>query len=357
MSKRRQKKTKATYKQLDLLHQTSKSVELDTHKQWVIFSDLHMGDGGSTDDFKRNSQLFISSIEQYYQNHALILNGDIEELQRFPLHKITKSWKKVYNLFQSFNEKGRLYKTVGNHDLTLDLEKNYPFKYDLLDSLRLTKDDDEIFIFHGHQASQTYQSYNKIIGFVLKYFFNPLGIKNYSVSHDSKKQYKIEKRVYGYSSFSKKISIIGHTHRPLFESLNKVERLKFKLEDYCRSYIEADKAERKEIKANLKAIRKELKKYYRNNTDYSYQGYVYDTRFQVPCLFNSGCVVGKRGMTCIEIDHETIRLVHWFDKEISKKYLIDSGYEPEELGDTGFFRMVLNEDSLDYIFTKINFLA
>ncbi len=62
-------------------------------------------------------------------------------------------------------------------------------------------------------------------------------------------------------------------------------------------------------------------------------------------------------MTCLEIEGGKIRLVHWFDKTKSAKYMQQTGYEPEQLGDTDYYRMVLNEETLDYIFTRIRFLA
>jgi hypothetical protein len=98
----------------------------------------------------------------------------------------------------------------------------------------------------------------------------------------------------------------------------------------------------------------------------------------VPCLFNSGCAVGKRGFTALEIEDERIALVHWFDRRRSDRHLrrapgptgvfgvSDVGLEetpdrsplpPEQLGDSDFFRLVLNRDSLDYIFTRIRLLG
>ncbi|WP_425390147.1 hypothetical protein [Ekhidna sp.] len=359
MSKKNQVSTKALYRKLDKLFEQSPSFDIHSQKRWVIFSDLHMGDGGSTDDFKQNSGLFISALEKYYlkKDHALILNGDVEELQRFQVKKIVNKWRQVYDLFDQFNAKSALFKTIGNHDLELQLMKELPFDYKLYESLRLSFGKENLFVFHGHQASKKYQEHNELIGFTLKYFANPLGIKSYSVSHSSKKQYKIEKRVYGFSSFNKVVSIIGHTHRPLFESLHKVERLRYKIEQLCRDYATADKDELDEIKSEIKSHKKELRKYYKENKDHSFQNYVYNTLFHIPCLFNSGCVVGKRGMTCIEIEDDKIRLVHWFDKNISKKYLKKGGYQPEQLGDSDFYRLVINEESLHYIFTRIKFLS
>lgn len=359
MANKNQGKTKALYKKLNRLYEASPTIDLASQKKWVIFSDLHMGDGGATDDFKRNSKLFETVLEEHYQEkgHALVLNGDIEELQRFQVKKIVHQWRSIYNLFDKFNALGKFYKTIGNHDLELQLMKDLPFNYHHYESIKLKFDEDYLFVFHGHQASKKYQEHNELIGFTLKYFANPLGIKSYSVSHSSQKQYKIEKRVYGFSSFNKVVSIIGHTHRPLFESLHKVDRLKYKIEQLCREYVDLEEDGKESVKSEIKSHKKELKRYYRQNIDHNFQNYVYNTLFHIPCVFNSGCVVGKRGMTCLEIEDGKIRLVHWFDKNISKKYLKQSGYQAERLGDSDFYRLVINEESLRYVFTRINFLA
>jgi predicted phosphodiesterase len=358
MAEKNQSDTKSLYKSLGQLFDSSHKIPLKSHDKWVIFSDLHMGDGGSTDDFKDNSELFQQALAKYYlkKNHVLILNGDVEELQRFKLNEIVAKWRDVYDLFDQFHEDGKLFKTIGNHDLELSTIKDLPFTYKHYDGLRLQLEKDDLFIFHGHQASKKYQRHNQLIGFTLKYFANPLGIRSYSVSHSSKKQYKIEKRVYGYSAFNKVVSIIGHTHRPLFESLHKVDRLKFSIEQLCRDFLKAG-SKQEEIKKNIKQQKKELKKYFKEHKDYSYQNYVYNSLFHIPVLFNSGCVVGKRGMTCIEIEGDKIRLVHWFDKKISKKYLNQATYKPKPLGNGDFYRMVIKEESLNYIFTRIKLLA
>lgn len=359
MSRKNQVNTKALYKKLNKLFESSPVVELSPGEKWVIFSDLHMGDGGTTDDFKRNSKLFEKVLKDHYlkDGYKLILNGDVEELQRFKAKKIVDQWRKIYDLFDEFNSRGNFYKTIGNHDLELQLMKDLPFDYKHYESLRLKFGKNDLFVFHGHQASKKYQEHNELIGFTLKYFANPLGIKSYSVSHSSQKQYKIEKRVYGFSAFNKVVSIIGHTHRPLFESLDKVERLKYKIEQLCREFVDAKEVEQDDIKAEIKSHKKELKKHYRDNKDHSFQSYVYNTLFHIPCVFNSGCVVGKRGMTCLEIVDGKIKLIHWFDKNISKKYLKQSGYQPEKLGDSDFYRMVINEESLEYVFARIKFLS
>lgn len=350
---------KVVYESLDKLFAESPVYELHGHDKWVIFSDLHMGDGGSTDDFKMNAELFKVALKEYYLKNqfSLILNGDVEELQRFSLRKIMYHWRSIYQVFDEFHQKTRLLKTIGNHDLRLGVLKESPFPYKLLEAFRFSYKEEFLFFFHGHQASKKFQRHNRFIGLALKYFANPLGIKNYSVSHSSMKQYKIEKRVYHYSAYRKVVSIIGHTHRPLFESLHKVERLRYQIEQLCREMALGSQESTEALAEAIQAAKSDLKKYYRKNKATSYRSYVYNTLFHIPSLFNSGCVIGKRGMTGLEIVDGMIRLVHWFDERTSKKYLHETGYEPERLAGTDFYRMVINEESLDYVFARIRLLS
>ncbi len=67
-------------------------------------------------------------------------------------------------------------------------------------------------------------------------------------------------------------------------------------------------------------------------------------------------VIGKRGITCLEISDGKMRLIHWFDNNISKKYLQYTGYDPILLASTEFYRIVINEDTLNYIFARIKLL-
>ena len=340
------------------MFEESPQEELTWNKKWVIFSDLHMGDGGTTDDFKTNSKLFTTALERHYfeKDYKLFLNGDVEELQRYPLKKILKSWHHVFELFERFAEKDRFIKTIGNHDLELGAIDELPYGLPVHEAYRLNHQGNSIFLFHGHQASKKYQQHNELVGFTLKYFANPLGIKNYSVSHSSVKQFKIEKKLYHYSSNRKIMSVIGHTHRPLFESLDKMDRLKYKIDQLCREYI-TQSGDRSSTEESILAYKHELQKYHRENEGLNVLNLIYHDFFHVPCLFNSGTVIGKRGMIGLEIDAGNIRLVHWFDKNISRKYLKQTGYEPERLEGTDFYRMVINEESLGYIFTRIKFLS
>ena len=331
---------------------------IKNQSRWVIFSDLHMGDGSTKDDFKPNSELFQCALRDYYlkRNYSLMLNGDVEELQRFSLDVILKNWNLVYKLFDAFANKNRLAKTYGNHDLQLKVQKP-PYDYKISEACKLSYEGDHIFIYHGHQASKKYQLQNDLVGFTLKYFANPLMIKDYSVSHSSKKQYKIEKRAYEHAIKRNQISIIGHTHRPLFESLHKVDRLRFKIDQLCRDYLISRPSNQESIAHSIKFYQAELEKSHQIDNLKNINSLIYHHNLAIPCLFNSGTVIGKRGITCLEISDGKMRLIHWFDKNISKKYLQYTGYDPILLPNTEFYRMVVNEDTLHYIFARINLLS
>ena len=354
------KNDRLIFRHLDELYKTSAKIEVNPGDRWVIFSDLHVGNGSSKDDFKDNSALFIQVLKQYYLkgNFNLILNGDVEELQRFPEKKIIGAWPELYWVIDEFYQKGLFYKTIGNHDIELLLNEGKDSRYPIHHGLVLKWNDHSLFVFHGHQASDKYLKYNRLLGITLKYLANPLRIKNFSVAHSNRKQYAIEKKVYHFSTLRKIVSIIGHTHRPLFESLSKVERLKHKIEQLSREYTEHQKPdELKKIKKSIKNYKKELVKMFKKDKESFLRRNIYNSVIMVPCLFNSGCVIGKRGITGLEIENGHIRLVHWFDQKTSKRYLKNYGYDPEPLKDSDFYRMIINEENLDYIFARINLLS
>jgi metallophosphoesterase superfamily enzyme len=65
--------------------------------RYVVFSDLHMGNGSRLDDFRINAELFVSVLRQFYRDRGyhLVLNGDVEELQRFSMREIVTTWRDV----------------------------------------------------------------------------------------------------------------------------------------------------------------------------------------------------------------------------------------------------------------------
>lgn len=321
----------------------------------VIFSDLHLGNSTRRDDFKKNASLFCDVLEKHYLvgGYSLILNGDVEELQKFSLRKILAKWSRVYDLFAQFESRGRLHKIIGNHDFGLPTAKDYPCRAQLKDALLFSYKSNSIFIFHGHQASNLIEKYNTLAGHILRFVVKPIGFKNATTAYNSKRKYRVEKQVYKFGVRNKIICIIGHTHRPLFDSLSKEEMLKFKIERLILSYPNAEdkKAIAKEIRALKKALQKLVAEEPKDRNS------LYDAAIVNPVLFNSGCVIGKRGMTAIEIEGGEIRLVYWFNKKRKQKHISIFEEGPFPLGDSNYRRMVLKKEKLDYIFTRIKLLS
>jgi predicted phosphodiesterase len=321
----------------------------------LVMSDLHMG-SGRRDDLARNGDLLMEMLEGYYlaQGWYLILNGDIEELQRYSLDSIKSRWGPLYRILDRFAAENRLYKIVGNHDEELIFEKNYP--YPLFPVVRIEAGLLPIYVYHGHQSSRVYTDYNYLVRAAIRYFFKPIGIKNISNARNPHRRFFVEKQAYNFSLKNHCISIIGHTHRPLFESLGRFDYIKFEIERLCRDYPSAIGQNRERIAAEVKALRLELGKLQRSERrDVLRQG-LYGDRFPVPCLFNSGCAIGK-GINAIELDRGRIALVYWFTEGEGKKFVNRGWYEVEKHKGTKFRRSILNQDRLDYVNARIELLG
>jgi UDP-2,3-diacylglucosamine pyrophosphatase LpxH len=306
----------------------------------VVFSDLHLGGGGRRDDFLPNGELLTAALRSYYLpgRFTLVLNGDVEELQRFRLPQIRKQWAGFYALLEEFARRERLERLVGNHDAELAvLGDPYPAPR-LLEALRLVRGRESLLLFHGHQASYVQTRFLGLVAFLLRYVASPLGVRNWSVARSSRRRFRVERRVYAFARGRRQVVLIGHTHRPLFESLSKLDALRFR-NARRRPALERELALRKQELERVLA---------RRGRDPG--GSLYDWPLLVPCLFNSGCCVGKRGITALEIAGGGIALVHWFDRNRSR-------HSGEPLTGTPYQREVLEREPLDYLFTRVRLLS
>jgi UDP-2,3-diacylglucosamine pyrophosphatase LpxH len=330
---------------------------LDDSGRIVVFSDLHLGNGGPTDDFADNARLFEQVVRDHYlsEGYTLILNGDIEELQRFRLKDILSKWSRVYALFDAFKQDGRLYRLVGNHDMALLDRSDHGFE--VHHALRFAYRGQTIFVFHGHQTSIRFERFNGLVGLGLRWFADPLRVTNYSVAHDSQKRFRAEQRVYEFASANALMAIIGHTHRPLFESMSKVDTIRFEIERLCRKYPRSSPKKQRSIEQKVRSHREELARIRAEDDARASVSSLYNASLLIPCVFNSGTVIGKRGMTCIELCDGAITLAHWFDEKRSRKYLEYADYATSALRGTDYHRVEIKSDALDYIFARIRLLA
>ena len=341
----------------ELYHRTPKT-PLDPQDRYVVVSDLHMGNGGSADDFRGNADLFAAVLGEYYLpgGFRLILNGDIEELQRFRIEAVRRRWAHIYEIFSRFGEETGLHRLVGNHDI--ELLSHAPEDFDPREALRLDYEGDDIFIFHGHQSSPRIMRHGRLIGLALRYIATPLRVHNWEVAHDSGKQFRTERRVYDFASARKILAVIGHTHRPLFESMSKVDSLKFEIERLIRKYPKSGDKKRRKIEAAISSHKQELMRIQEMRNGTQDRESLYNDNLVVPTLFNSGCVIGKRGMTVLEIQGDgRLALAHWFDRRRSEKYLEYSTYRTSRLGESDYFRVELQSDSLDSVLSRVKLLA
>ncbi|MDR2490154.1 MAG: metallophosphoesterase [Spirochaetaceae bacterium] len=322
----------------------------------LIISDMHMGDGGYGDDLTNNGDILCAMLRQKYlaENWTLILNGDIEDAQRYTYQKIYMYWKELYKIFSCFAEKKMLYKTIGNHDETLIFEKNYP--YQLFNAIRIETGYNPIYVYHGHQLSPIYTRFNHVLGLGIRYLLRPFGIPTMNTDRSPRRRFFIEKEAYNFSIQNDCISIIAHTHRPLFESLGRYEYIKYEIENHCRNYPRAEGGEREKLRAEVTALRSELLKLRRSERRDVLFNSLYGNELPVPCLFNSGCAIRRKGINAIELDANTISLVYWFAEGRSRKFVKRGGYAIEELPGTPCRRAVLNSDSLAYISSRIALL-
>ncbi|NTV01502.1 MAG: metallophosphoesterase [Chlorobiaceae bacterium] len=347
---------------LERLLEKAKTITLGSDTKVLIISDLHMGNGGRRDEFKRNALLVRSMLHDYYlpEKYSLVLNGDVEELFKFSVESIQDQWREIYDLFLQFEKNGFLWKTCGNHDADLFEERNYRLSKHLLESIRFAWGDESMLLFHGHQASillwETYPVVSRAVVLFLRYVAKPMGIRNFSTAYNSRRRFAIEKSIYDFSNQAKIVSIIGHTHRPLFESLSKVDHLNYRIEELCRAYPAAVPEERRLIHEQIGELKTMLDACFTEGKKIGLRSGRYNN-IAIPSLFNSGCAIGKRGVTALEIDGERIRLVYWFKGKQGRRFVSDRTSAPEPLGDTGYFRIVLNEDHLDYVFSRIRLLA
>ncbi len=348
-----------SYQKIRTVLENSPAISLAPDDRYVVFSDLHMGNGSWTDDFVTNSEMFMTVLDHYYllRGHSLILNGDVEELQRFTLTEVHHRWGQVYAVLERFAAERKFHRIVGNHDHELLDDGVSETGVMPLEGLRLLHNNNTLFVFHGHQALWRYDRFNRWIGYLLKYGLNPLKIRNRTVAHNSRKRFLTEKRVYEFSSNQSVLSIIGHTHRPLFESMSKIDTLRFEIERLCRAYPAAAAPKQRKIEEQIKEYQRELEHVHRHDAAEAAQRSLYNADLVVPCVFNSGCVLGKRGMTALEIQNGTLALVHWFDSRREQKYLDHRSHHPHQLGDSPFYRVVIKQDSLDYIFSRIKLLT
>ncbi|HKL85964.1 MAG TPA: metallophosphoesterase [Treponemataceae bacterium] len=331
--------------------------KLDETRSYVFLSDLHMGNGGSRDDLTRHRTLLTAALGKWYlkENYILVLNGDIEDLNKFLLSDINKAWKEVLEIIGSFSDKGNLRKIIGNHDVDLLVTRNYPWK--LYEGIIFKYGKRKIFVFHGHQASNLYVRFDFLSEFLVRWFLRPLHIRNISVSKNSRRRFRTEKRIYRAAKSLGILAIAGHTHRPLFESMSKYDNITLILENLIQKYVDSPQDKKRKIRTQINLYRKELISLAAEKENIKKTQSLYGAGpLLIPCLFNSGSATSKNGFNALEIRDGKISLVYWTDGKADRPYIASEALKKISV-DSRFFRYTLQSERLDSIFTRIELLG
>ena len=231
----------------------------------------------------------------------------------------------------------------------------FPYPYPVHEAIEFFSGEDSMLVYHGHQFSRILQKFEKLCSYGLHYVAYPLGIMNYSKSPDIRKKMKTEIRAYEASRNSGILSIIGHTHRPLFESLSKRDAIKYRIDTLIRLYRDAQHLEKQAIVRQIRSLQKTL--WEMKDHKELHISELYSAESLVPCLFNSGCGIGKRSMTCLEINQNEIQLVYWYNQEKSPSSEDLSRYDHYEIPGSPLRKIVLNRENLHFIQDKIRLMT
>jgi predicted phosphodiesterase len=288
--------------------------------KYVVFSDLHMGDGSRADNFRKNEDVLVKALKHYKRNkYSVILLGDIEEFHQFTLFHIYRRYaNSVYKALKEFVDENT-YRVFGNHDIDWALEDPISEKSNTI-STEAIKLGNNIIITHGHQAMEGYEEDLHIVRLGTTFFKM---IENLFSSENklsiAQLPGKKDKIYADWAKENRKIFICGHTHAPVFMGRSMYEWMNEKIPQLKDEIDRASKNENKQKK--LKNKRRRMMNYRRSLEDKQKAMKKPFLKLKSPYYFNPGSGIFKDGITNIEIDETRMRLIFWSNKDLSKEQI------------------------------------
>ena len=293
--------------------------------RFVILSDQHKGIRNDADDFRATADNFCRALQFYYeQGFTLINNGDAEELWENEPGEIIEHNKEALEMENLFAKAHRYIRLFGNHDL----EWKYPHQQSLYLHPIFGKDLKvkegiflqtyyrsqlwKIFIAHGHQGDHTSDG-NAFSAWFVRYVWAPLqrylGIQLYTTASSYELVDRHNIIMYEWSRLQPQLLLItGHTHKPVFASMDHIDRLNRQLRDAVTS----------NDMTRVIQIQQEI-----DQRKMEYKGKGLSPEKNRPCYFNTGCCCFADGdMTCIEWEEGMIRLVKWEKTSIGSNRVV-----------------------------------
>jgi predicted phosphodiesterase len=313
------------------------SFDMETAK-FIILSDQHKGCKDPADDFASAEVNYRKALQQYYDNGFTFINiGDCEELWENTPKAVIENNRLTLLEEARFLQDGRYYRVFGNHDLEWNylIQQNQFLKPIFGDKLKVyegillnTKYNQQeyaVFLTHGHQGDKRSDG-NPFSKWVVAAIWTPIqrlleiSINTTADSFELVDQHNII--MYEWSATQKNLLFVsGHTHKPVFASLDHIDRLTKQLE---KALGVGDEILVRSITADLDKRKLE------------YAGKKFVKTMAHPSYFNTGCCCFRDGdITGIEIADGFIRLIKW------------------ESSDKGPIRKVLEESPLYYIFDSL----
>lgn len=304
----------------------------------IIFSDQHKGGRDGSDDFMLAETSYLTALRYYYDKGFTLINlGDCEDLWESRPSIVIEKNRSALLEEALFLQQQRYYRIFGNHDLEWAyqiprdqfLKPLFGKELKVYEGLALKmkyKDADEtIFLAHGHQGDKRADG-NAFSKWFVAAIWTPvqrwlnIRLDNVSDSFDLVDKHNV--MMYEWSQqYRKMLLISGHTHRPVFASMDHIDRLTKQLE----------KAMQQGDQERITAIQTALDK---RKSEYAGKEFV--KTMVSPSYFNTGCCCFSDGdITGIEITEGVIRLVKW------------------ELEGKNVNRLVLEEAQLDYVFDQL----
>ncbi len=322
--------------------QSIKKLPLNINDKYALFSDLHLGDGEKkADNFVHNEETMIFALNYYKNNgYSIILLGDVEEFWQFDFIKICDRYgKSIYKLLKNFPE-NKVHRIFGNHDIEWKrppdpILNNENVPHGIPEAIML---DNYIFLVHGHQGDNLCDrkaSHSRFWARLFKIFVpiaKIFGYENYSATQSQIPKDR-ERLYYNWAKDNKIILICGHTHRAIFASRSYYGWLKkeIKSKESKKKRNFENKVKYKKLSKEIKKLKNELnieKKWGRAITPLESKGK------SLPCYFNTGCGLYKKGITNIEIEGDKIRLIKWHkDNSLPSKERREKLWEEESLSE------------------------
>lgn len=308
------------------------------HARFIIFSDQHKGGKDGADDFMAAEANYMGALRYYYDKNFTFINlGDCEELWESTPATVIRENRASLLEEARFLQQQRYYRVFGNHDLEWHYAvprqqflkgifgKRLKVYEGIVLQTRYQDQDYRVYLTHGHQGDlrSDGNAFSKwfvaAIWTPVQRFFD-IRMDTLSDSFDLADRHNII--MYEWSrQYEKTFLISGHTHKPVFASLDHIDRLTKQL-DKARSLGDAQQVD---ILQKALAAR-----------EAEYAGKQVVKTMAHPSYFNTGCCCFSDGdITGIEIADGFIRLIKW----------------KKETGTPS--RIVLEESPLYYLFDQM----